>query len=134
MRASNDINSTCGVDLRMMFLPAKLKQAGYATSMIGKSHLGSRSVEHLPINRGFDQVVVKHPTVHKYFYASAKVYNIFCNALKHFGFLGGGEDHYTQVNQGCAATLCVCVCEQTCFYVFRANTPRSLVRIRWWEI
>jgi arylsulfatase A-like enzyme len=62
-RNGNDINSTCGVDLRMMFLPAKLKQAGYATSMIGKSHLGSRSVEHLPINRGFDQVVVKHPTV-----------------------------------------------------------------------
>ena len=67
----NDINSTAGVDLRMTFLPAKLKQAGYATSMIGKSHLGSRSVAHLPINRGFDQ---------------------------HFGFLGGGEDHFTQVS------------------------------------
>ena len=32
---------------------------------------GSRSVAHLPINRGFDQ---------------------------HFGFLGGGEDHFTQVS------------------------------------
>jgi arylsulfatase A-like enzyme len=58
----NDINSTSGVDLRMTMLPQKLKTAGYATSMIGKSHLGSRSVDHLPINRGFDQ---------------------------HFGFLGG---------------------------------------------
>ena len=67
---ANDLNSTAGVDLRMTFLPAKLKQAGYATAMIGKSHLGARSVAHLPINRGFDQ---------------------------HFGFLGGGEDHFTQV-------------------------------------
>jgi arylsulfatase B len=67
----NDLNSTAGADLRMTFLPAKLKQAGYATSMIGKSHLGARSTAHLPINRGFDQ---------------------------HFGFLGGGEDHFTQVS------------------------------------
>ena len=55
----------------MKFLPEKLREAGYATSMIGKSHLGARSTAHLPINRGFDQ---------------------------HFGFLGGGEDHYTQVS------------------------------------
>lgn len=68
----NDLNSTAGADLRMTFLPAKLRQAGYSTSMIGKSHLGSRSVAHLPVNRGFDQ---------------------------HFGFLGGGEDHFTQVSQ-----------------------------------
>ena len=67
----NDLNSTDGADLRMTFLPAKLKQAGYRTSMIGKSHLGARSTSHLPIHRGFDQ---------------------------HFGFLGGGEDHYTQVS------------------------------------
>jgi arylsulfatase A-like enzyme len=67
----NDINSTAGVDLRMTYLPEKLKTAGYATSMIGKSHLGARSEDHLPINRGFDQ---------------------------HFGFLGGGEDHNTQVS------------------------------------
>ena len=51
----NDLNSTSGADLRMTFLPAKLRQAGYSTSMIGKSHLGSRSVAHLPVNRGFDQ-------------------------------------------------------------------------------
>ena len=68
---ANDLNSTSGVDLRMTMLPAKLKQAGYATSMIGKSHLGARSVAHLPINRGFDQ---------------------------HFGFLGGGEHHFTQIS------------------------------------
>ena len=68
---ANDLNSTAGVDLRMTFLPAKLKRAGYRTSMIGKSHLGARSVAHLPIHRGFD---------------------------RHFGFLGGGEDHFTQVS------------------------------------
>ena len=67
----NDLNSTSGVDLRMTMLPSKLKSAGYRTSMIGKSHLGARSVAHLPINRGFDE---------------------------HFGFLGGGEDHFTQVS------------------------------------
>lgn len=70
-RNGNDLNSTFGVDLRMTFMPAKLKQAGYATSMVGKSHLGARSVAHLPINRGFDQ---------------------------HFGYLGGGEDHFTQIS------------------------------------
>ena len=37
--------------------------------MVGKSHLGARSPANLPINRGFDY---------------------------HFGFLKGGEDHYTQ--------------------------------------
>ena len=68
---ANDLNTTAGADLRMTFMPAKLKQAGYATSMIGKSHLGARSIAHLPVNRGFDQ---------------------------HFGFLGGGEDHFTQVS------------------------------------
>ena len=55
----------------MTLLPAKLKAAGYTTSMIGKSHLGTRSVAHLPIRRGFDM---------------------------HFGFLGGGEDHFTQIS------------------------------------
>lgn len=70
-RNANDLNTTAGADLRMTFLPAKLKQAGYTTSMIGKSHLGARSIAHLPVNRGFDH---------------------------HFGFLGGGEDHFTQVS------------------------------------
>ena len=41
----------------------------YHTAMVGKSHLGARSTANLPINRGFDV---------------------------HFGFLKGGEDHYTQ--------------------------------------
>ena len=66
---NNDIEAASGVDLRYTFLAQKMKQAGFYTSMIGKSHLGARSPANLPINRGFDH---------------------------HFGFLKGGEDHYSQ--------------------------------------
>jgi leishmanolysin-like peptidase len=66
---NNDIEATSGVDLRFTMLPAKMKEAGFATAFVGKSHLGARSPANLPINRGFDY---------------------------HFGFLKGGEKHYTQ--------------------------------------
>ncbi len=60
-----------GIDLRMKLLPQKLAAAKYRSYMIGKGHIGSRSAANLPINRGFDH---------------------------HLGFLGGGEDHWTQSN------------------------------------
>jgi arylsulfatase A-like enzyme len=60
-------NNPGGIDLRMTLLPQKLKSVGYKTAQTGKWHCGARSVLNLPINRGFDS---------------------------HFGFLGGGEDHY----------------------------------------
>ena len=60
-------NNPGGIDLRMTLLPQKLKSVGYKTATTGKWHCGARSVLNLPINRGFDS---------------------------HFGFLGGGEDHY----------------------------------------
>ena len=66
---NNDIEAKSGPDLRFALLPAKMKEAGYYTAMVGKSHLGARSAANLPINRGFDY---------------------------HFGFLKGGEDHYSQ--------------------------------------
>ena len=61
----------------MELLPQMLKRAArpYATAMIGKGHIGAYSLANLPINRGFD---------------------------RHFGFLGGGEDHMTQRAQGVA--------------------------------
>ena len=66
---NNDIEAKSGCDLRFKFLAQKMKEAGYYTAMVGKSHLGARSPANLPINRGFDS---------------------------HLGFLKGGEDHYTQ--------------------------------------
>jgi arylsulfatase A-like enzyme len=63
-----------GIDLRMKLLPAKLKAANFRSYMLGKGHIGARSEANLPINRGFDH---------------------------HLGFLGGGEDHFTQrIQQG----------------------------------
>jgi len=67
----SNVNSTGGVDLRMTMLPKKLKEANYTTAMVGKWHLGARQTSNLPTRRGFD-----------YF----------------FGFLGGGEDHDTQIS------------------------------------
>lgn len=52
----------------MTLLPEKLKKAGYSTQGVGKWHCGCRSEANLPNNRGFDN---------------------------YFGFLGGGEDHFT---------------------------------------
>ena len=63
------ITSAGGIDLRMTLLPQKLQAAGYVTAAFGKWHLGARQEANLPIHRGFDH---------------------------HFGFLTGGENHYTQ--------------------------------------
>ena len=43
-----------GLNINMTALPAKLKQAGYSTHMVGKWHLGYFKREYLPIGRGFD--------------------------------------------------------------------------------
>lgn len=66
-------NVLLGLNLNFTTLPRKLKQAGYATHMIGKWHLGFYEPDYLPVNRGFDTSS---------------------------GFLGGGEDH---MNQQCGA-------------------------------
>merc|ERR1712216_456396 len=51
---ANNSSSTSGIDLRMTLLPQLLKSRGYATHLVGKSHIGGRSLANLPINRGFD--------------------------------------------------------------------------------
>ena len=62
-------DAMAGTNLNMTMLPAKLKEANYATHMVGKWHLGFFDPRYLPINRGFDTSS---------------------------GFLCGLEDHITQ--------------------------------------
>ena len=61
-------NVTLGLNINMTMLPAKLKQAGYSTHMVGKWHEGFFDPAFLPVNRGFDTSS---------------------------GFLSGGENHMT---------------------------------------
>uniref|UniRef100_A0A7S3LSJ3 Sulfatase N-terminal domain-containing protein n=1 Tax=Aplanochytrium stocchinoi TaxID=215587 RepID=A0A7S3LSJ3_9STRA len=42
------------LDVRWTWISEKLKQAGYKSWFIGKTHLGSRSIRHLPSHRGFE--------------------------------------------------------------------------------
>ena len=61
---------TLGLNINMTLLPAKLKQAGYSTHMVGKWHEGFFTEDYLPVNRGFDTSS---------------------------GFLTGKEDHMNQI-------------------------------------
>ena len=69
MNANND-QPGFGVDVRMTMLPRKLQAAGYVSYQYAKWHCGLSSTDRIPLSRGFS---------------------------KSFGFLGGGEDHNTQV-------------------------------------
>lgn len=67
---NNLVTNPGGADLRMELLPSVLKRLGGArTACIGKWHVGARSKANLPTSRGFDY---------------------------HFGFLKGGQDHFSQ--------------------------------------
>lgn len=55
-------------------LASRLRDVGYATHHVGKWHLGQHHASSLPVGRGFDHSL---------------------------GYLGGGEDHYTNENGGC---------------------------------
>ena len=58
-----------GANINMTMLPAKLKQGGYKTHMVGKWHEGYFKKKFLPVNRGFDTSS---------------------------GFLSGAEDHFKE--------------------------------------
>ena len=62
-------NALVGTNLNMTMLPAKMRQAGYSTHMVGKWHQGFFDPAYLPVNRGFDTSS---------------------------GFLNGAEDHITE--------------------------------------
>ena len=67
-----------GIDLSYTFLPQHLAKAGYFTSHIGKWHLGFHSTDYTPVARGFNES---------------------------FGFLEGGEDHWSHA---CGASGAAC--------------------------
>ena len=65
------LQSTDHVDRGFSMVAAKLRQVGYRSHQVGKWHLGSRSPWMTPVGRGFETSL---------------------------GYLGGGEDHYTQAS------------------------------------
>jgi arylsulfatase B len=67
-----------GPPANMTLLPAKLKQAGYATHHVGKWHLGSAYPAYTALGRGFDTS---------------------------FGFLDGMADHWTHRMVGCNSSV-----------------------------
>ena len=67
------VNEAGGVDIRMKTIADKLTSAGYISHQVGKWHAGSSCAANLPINRGFSSS---------------------------FGYLGGEEDHYNQIDGG----------------------------------
>jgi arylsulfatase A-like enzyme len=66
-------NATYGLPLEERMLPQALKEAGYATSIVGKWHLGSFDEKYWPTKRGFDH---------------------------HYGHLFGALDYFTHVRDG----------------------------------
>ena len=91
-------NAAVGTNINMTMLPAKLKQAGYSTHMVGKWHQGYFDPAYLPVNRGFDTSS---------------------------GFLNSGEDHMTQVSGKCAVDYWKNLAPDTRNGTYDAYTYRS---------
>jgi len=66
-------DATYGLPLEERTLPQALKEAGYATSIVGKWHLGSFDEKYWPTHRGFDH---------------------------HYGHLFGALDYFTHLRDG----------------------------------
>eukprot|EP01063_Lacrimia_lanifica_P015903 TRINITY_DN22557_c0_g1_i1.p1 TRINITY_DN22557_c0_g1~~TRINITY_DN22557_c0_g1_i1.p1 ORF type:complete len:579 (+),score=146.98 TRINITY_DN22557_c0_g1_i1:55-1791(+) len=70
----NPVTLPQGTDLGFTMLPARLAEAGYVSHQVGKWHQGFHTAAYLPTARGFNTS---------------------------YGFLAGGEDHFTQQNIAC---------------------------------
>ena len=71
------VSGYAGIPRNMTAIASKLKDAGYATHMVGKWHAGGATRDHIPTGRGFDTS---------------------------FGYLNGANDYYTEVHQKCNTT------------------------------
>ena len=74
---NDPVSGYAGIPLNMTVIASKLKEAGYATHLVGKWHAGAATPKHVPTGRGFDTS---------------------------FGYLNGMNDYYTEVQHACNKT------------------------------
>ena len=74
---SDPVSGYAGIPRNMTAIASKLKEAGYATHMVGKWHAGGATPDHIPTGRGFDTS---------------------------FGYLNGANDYYSEVHLSCNTT------------------------------
>ena len=70
----NGPDQSLSTETTFTMLPKRLRAAGYYSYQVGKWHQGENARDWTPVGRGFDES---------------------------FGFLGGGEDHYSQTSGSC---------------------------------